>query len=67
MTKITREDALEYHRLKGRPGKIQVVPTKPNATGTAIRRLALSSLSAVVAVAVLGQVTEGFTIGVARP
>jgi len=29
MTKITREDALEYHRLKGRPGKIQVVPTKP--------------------------------------
>jgi len=29
MTKITREDALEYHRLKGKPGKIQVVPTKP--------------------------------------
>jgi malate dehydrogenase (oxaloacetate-decarboxylating)(NADP+) len=29
MTKITREDALEYHRLKGKPGKIEVVPTKP--------------------------------------
>ena len=22
MAKITREDALEYHRLKGKPGKI---------------------------------------------
>src|SRR5512137_2223720 len=32
MAKITREDALEYHRLKGRPGKIQVVPTKPMDT-----------------------------------
>src|SRR5512147_1422422 len=32
MTKITREDALEYHRLGGRPGKISVVPTKPMAT-----------------------------------
>ena len=32
MTKITREDALEYHHLKGRPGKIQVVPTKPMDT-----------------------------------
>jgi malate dehydrogenase (oxaloacetate-decarboxylating)(NADP+) len=29
MTTITREDALEYHHLKGKPGKIQVVPTKP--------------------------------------
>jgi malate dehydrogenase (oxaloacetate-decarboxylating)(NADP+) len=28
---ITREDALEYHR-QGRPGKIEVVPTKPIAT-----------------------------------
>ena len=27
----TREDALEYHR-QGRPGKIEVVPTKPVAT-----------------------------------
>ncbi len=32
MAKITREDALEYHRLKGRPGKIEVVPTKPMDT-----------------------------------
>jgi malate dehydrogenase (oxaloacetate-decarboxylating)(NADP+) len=29
---ITREDALEYHRLKGKPGKISVVPTKPMDT-----------------------------------
>lgn len=26
---VTREDALEYHRLKGKPGKISVTPTKP--------------------------------------
>ncbi len=32
MTKFTREDALEYHRLKGKPGKIAVVPTKPMDT-----------------------------------
>ncbi len=32
MIKITREDALEYHRLGGKPGKIAVVPTKPMAT-----------------------------------
>ncbi|MBN1302992.1 MAG: NADP-dependent malic enzyme [Anaerolineales bacterium] len=32
MGRITREDALEYHRLKGRPGKIEVVPTKPMDT-----------------------------------
>lgn len=32
MSKITREDALEYHRLNGRPGKISVVPTKPMST-----------------------------------
>lgn len=30
--KITREDALEYHRLDGRPGKLSVVPSKPLAT-----------------------------------
>lgn len=30
--KITREDALEYHHLKGKPGKIAVVPTKPMDT-----------------------------------
>jgi len=29
---VTREDALEYHRLKGKPGKIEVVPTKPMDT-----------------------------------
>ena len=32
MAKITREDALEYHHLKGKPGKIEVVPTKPMDT-----------------------------------
>lgn len=32
MSKITREDALEYHHLKGKPGKISVVPTKPMDT-----------------------------------
>jgi malate dehydrogenase (oxaloacetate-decarboxylating)(NADP+) len=29
---VTREDALEYHHLKGKPGKIAVVPTKPMDT-----------------------------------
>jgi malate dehydrogenase (oxaloacetate-decarboxylating)(NADP+) len=32
MRKITREDALEYHRLGGKPGKVAIVPTKPMAT-----------------------------------
>ena len=32
MSKITREDALEYHRLGGKPGKVSVVPTKPVTT-----------------------------------
>ena len=32
MSRITREEALEYHRLGGKPGKISVVPTKPMAT-----------------------------------
>ena len=32
MSNITRDDALEYHRLKGKPGKISVVPTKPMDT-----------------------------------
>lgn len=32
MSKITPEDALEYHRLDGKPGKISVVPTKPMET-----------------------------------
>ncbi|MCX6257044.1 MAG: NADP-dependent malic enzyme [Bacteroidia bacterium] len=31
MAKITKEDALNYHS-EGRPGKIQVVPTKPYST-----------------------------------
>lgn len=29
MIKITREDALEYHRLDGKPGKVAIIPTKP--------------------------------------
>jgi malate dehydrogenase (oxaloacetate-decarboxylating)(NADP+) len=32
MAKVTREEALEYHRLKAKPGKIEVVPTKPMDT-----------------------------------
>jgi malate dehydrogenase (oxaloacetate-decarboxylating)(NADP+) len=32
MAKITREDALEYHRLGGKPGKVAIVPTKPMET-----------------------------------
>ncbi len=31
MAKITRQDALEYHS-QGRPGKIEVIPTKPYST-----------------------------------
>jgi malate dehydrogenase (oxaloacetate-decarboxylating)(NADP+) len=31
MSKITREDALSYHS-SGRPGKIEVIPTKPHST-----------------------------------
>jgi len=31
MAKITREEALEYHS-KGRPGKIEVIPTTPHST-----------------------------------
>ncbi|MCK4746775.1 MAG: NADP-dependent malic enzyme, partial [Bacteroidales bacterium] len=31
MTKITKEDALNYHS-EGRPGKIEVIPTKPHST-----------------------------------
>lgn len=29
MIRITREDALEYHRLAGKPGKLSVHPSKP--------------------------------------
>ena len=32
MTKITREEVLEYHHLDGKPGKVSVVPTKPMET-----------------------------------
>ncbi len=32
MSRITREEALEYHRLRGKPGKISILPTKPLAT-----------------------------------
>ncbi len=32
MARITREDALEYHHLKGKPGKVAIVPTKPMDT-----------------------------------
>jgi len=32
MSKFTREDALEYHRLDGKPGKISILPTKPLGT-----------------------------------
>jgi malate dehydrogenase (oxaloacetate-decarboxylating)(NADP+) len=31
MSKITREDALNYHSI-GRPGKIEVIPTKPHSS-----------------------------------
>jgi malate dehydrogenase (oxaloacetate-decarboxylating)(NADP+) len=31
MTKITKEDALRYH-TEGRPGKLEVIPTKPHTT-----------------------------------
>lgn len=31
MSKFRREDALEYH-MQGRPGKIEVIPTKPYST-----------------------------------
>jgi malate dehydrogenase (oxaloacetate-decarboxylating)(NADP+) len=32
MSQITREDALEYHRLGGKPGKVSIAPTKPMVT-----------------------------------
>jgi malate dehydrogenase (oxaloacetate-decarboxylating)(NADP+) len=32
MIKVTREEALEYHTLEGKPGKISVIPTKPMET-----------------------------------
>lgn len=32
MTTITKQDALDYHKLNGKPGKISVTPTKPLTT-----------------------------------
>ncbi len=32
MAKITDEEALEYHHLNGKPGKVAIVPTKPMDT-----------------------------------
>ncbi len=32
MAKVTHEEALEYHHLDGKPGKVSVVPTKPMET-----------------------------------
>jgi len=49
MIKFTHEEALEYHRLKGKPGKIEVIPTKPMDTA---RELSLA-YSPGVAVPVL--------------
>ena len=33
MAKITKEEALRYH-AEGKPGKIEVIPTKPHSTQT---------------------------------
>ncbi len=32
MIHVTREDALKYHRLNGKPGKLSICPTKPLTT-----------------------------------
>ena len=32
MSTITNEDALDYHRMGGKPGKVAIVPTKPMST-----------------------------------
>lgn len=32
MAAVTKQDALDYHHLRGKPGKISVTPTKPLAT-----------------------------------
>lgn len=32
MLRITREDALDYHRMNGKPGKLAITATKPMAT-----------------------------------
>jgi malate dehydrogenase (oxaloacetate-decarboxylating)(NADP+) len=32
MAAITKENALQYHRLNGKPGKLEIIPTKPLET-----------------------------------
>lgn len=32
MSKVTKEMALDYHRMGGKPGKIEIAPTKPYST-----------------------------------
>ena len=49
MAKVRRKDALEFH-TQGRPGKVQVVPTKPLTTQ---RDLALARESSALAAASL--------------
>ncbi|EKD87637.1 MAG: hypothetical protein ACD_35C00308G0001, partial [uncultured bacterium] len=34
MPPITKESALEYHKLNGVPGKISIIPSKPLDTQT---------------------------------
>jgi malate dehydrogenase (oxaloacetate-decarboxylating)(NADP+) len=34
MVSITKESALKYHQLDGRPGKLEIIPTKPLETQT---------------------------------
>lgn len=34
MAAITKESALQYHQLDGKPGKLEIIPTKPLETQT---------------------------------
>ena len=34
MAAITKESALQYHQLDGKPGKLEIIPTKPLDTQT---------------------------------
>jgi len=34
MVSITKENALQYHKMNGRPGKLEIIPTKPLNTQT---------------------------------
>ena len=40
MAKITKEEALRYH-AEGKPGKIEVIPTKPHSTPVSYTHLTL--------------------------